>query len=444
MLHNRTSKALLCLILLFVLAIPAGIVSASSKNIANAQSSFVKYGPSNGSSVQSTGTVTIVWGSSSGATGYQYCYDTVNNSSCDNGWYSTSSTMATVSVYVGNTYYWQVRATGPGGSVDATGGWWSFNATTPPPPTPTPVPFGKSTPTNGATNQSPTLLTAWSSSPNAVRYEYCYDTSNNNNCDNASGWVNNGTQQWVYYYGLSLNTTYYWQVRAVDASNNIAYANNYTWWSFTVMPPTPTPTVTPIPPSFVKYGPSNGSSVMSSTIVWGSSYGATQYQYCYDTTNNNSCDTSWNSAGTNTYANLSISPNIFYYWQVRSINGSGVTTYADGSATSWWSFKMVPTPTPTPTTAPFGKSNPANGGTWHPGTSPLAWSAAGGATSYEYCLDTINNGSCDTTWIPTGTNQYVFVSGQTIGITYSWQVRAVVGGSYVYANSGSWWSFLTN
>lgn len=448
MLHKRTSKALLSLILLLVLAIPAGIVSASGRNIASAQSAFVKYGPGNGSSVQSTGTVTIVWGSSSGATSYDYCYDTVNNASCDNGWYWTTNTMATINVTVGTTYYWQVRANGSSGTVYANSGtWWSFTPVAAPPPTATPVPFTKSTPANGATGQSPTLITAWSSSPNAVRYEYCYDTSNNNNCDNPNGWVNNGTTQWVYYYNLALNTTYYWQVRAVDANNNIAYPNSYTWWSFTVMPPTATPTKTFTPtisPAFVKYGPGNGSTVSSSTIVWGSSSGASYYEYCIDTNNNNSCDTNWNYVGTSTIANLSLSLNVWYYWQVRATNGSGVITYANGSPTSWWSFRVVATPTPTPTTAPFGKSNPANGGTWHPGTSPLAWNSISGATQYQYCLDTINNGACDTSWVPTGTNTYVFLSGQTIGITYSWQVRAVVGGNYVYANSGSWWTFLTN
>lgn len=451
MLQKRTSKALLCLILLLVLVIPTGIAMASR----NAQSSFVKYGPSNGSSVQSTGTVTIVWGSSSGATSYEYCYDTINNSSCDNGWYyNSTNTIATLSsVSIGTTYYWAVRANGSSGTVYADGGsWWAFTPVTGPTPTFTPAPFAKSIPANGSTNQSLTVLTAWNSVPGATEYQYCYDASNNSNCDSGV-WTSTGTTQWVYYSGLAYSTTYSWQVRAL-VSGNYVYANSNGWWTFTTMAtptktftPTPTRTPTPVPPSpaFVKYGPSNGSSTTSSTIVWGSSYGVTQYQYCYDTTNNNSCDTSWVSNGTSTVAPLSgLTTNIFYYWQVRAINGSGVTTYADGSSTSWWSFKLIPTPTPTPTPAAFGKSNPANGGTWHPGTSPLAWSTASGATQYEYCLDTINNGACDTAWVSTGTNPYVFTSGQTIGITYSWQVRALVSGVYVYANSGSWWTFLTN
>ncbi len=443
MLRNRTLKVLLCLMLLLVIAIPVGIASASVNNAPDAQSAFVKYGPGNGTSLSSSN-VTIVWGSSSGATEYQYCYDTVNNSSCDSSWNSVgASTIASLTGLSNTTYYWQVRANGPGVTVYANGGtWWSFVVSVVP-PTATPLPFGKSTPVNGATNQAiSSLLLAWTASSGATRYEYCVDTSNNGSCDNA--WVSTGTNQFVFLSGLAYSTTYSWQVRAVNASNVITYANSGAWWSFiTGLAPTPTPTRTPTPlsPAFVKYAPGNGSTTYSPTIVWGSSFGVIQYQYCIDTSNNSACDTTWNSTGTTTMATLSgLTTNVPYYWQVRATNSSGVITYADGG--TWWSFTLVPTPTPSPTPLAFGKSNPQNGTVWSPG-SPLAWTASSGATQYQYCVDTVNNGVCDTAWVSTGTSTYAFVSFSS-NTSYSWQVRAISASGTVYANNGTWWTFTTN
>lgn len=446
MLHTRTFKVLLCLMLLLVLAIPAGIAAASvpaaGERVANAQSAFVKYGPSNGYLLASS-SVTLVWGTSSGASSYQYCYDTVNNNSCDSSWnYNGTSSMASISgLNTNTTYYWQVRANGPNGTVEANGGvWWAFTVTPTPTPTMTPAPFAKSIPANGATGQGLTTLTAWNSSPNAVRYEQCYDTINNGACDGT--WTSTGTTQYLYLNSLSYSTTYYWQVRAVDGSNNTTYANNGNWWSFTTLP---APTATPPDPAFFKYGPSNGATVSSGTVTfaWGTSAGVTQYQYCYDTINNNACDTSWISAGTNTTGSTGVLSVATYYWEVRAINGSGVITYADGG--SWWSLNAISTPTPTPSPAPFGKSTPSNGASGVSTSPVLAWSANSGAVSYEYCLDTVNNGVCDTGWVPRGSSLYVFPSTLQHGVTYSWQVRAIDSlGGITYANNGTWWTFTTN
>ena len=53
-----------------------------------------------------------------------------------------------------------------------------------------PVAFSKISPANGATNRPPSLTLSWAASTGATSYEYCYDTSNDNDC---SGWTNNGT-----------------------------------------------------------------------------------------------------------------------------------------------------------------------------------------------------------------------------------------------------------
>jgi len=63
-----------------------------------------------------------------------------------------------------------------------------------------------------------------------VSYEYCLDTVNNNACD--TGWISTGATRSVSRSGLSARTTYYWQVRAVNAVGS-TMANAGTWWRFT-------------------------------------------------------------------------------------------------------------------------------------------------------------------------------------------------------------------
>jgi hypothetical protein len=94
-----------------------------------------------------------------------------------------------------------------------------------------------------------------------------------------------------------------------------------------------------VPGSFSKASPLNAATNISTnpTLSWGTSSGATSYEYCYDSTNDNACS-SWTSTGTSANVALSgLSLGTTYYWQIRSINGTG-TTYADGSSTAFWSF----------------------------------------------------------------------------------------------------------
>ncbi len=93
------------------------------------------------------------------------------------------------------------------------------------------------------------------------------------------------------------------------------------------------------PSAFSKTGPANGSSgqPLSSTLNWGSSAGATSYEYCIDTSNDNACS-SWMSTGTATSAGLTGLPaTTTHYWHVRA-NNAGGSTYAGGSATAFWTF----------------------------------------------------------------------------------------------------------
>ena len=97
------------------------------------------------------------------------------------------------------------------------------------------------------------------------------------------------------------------------------------------------------PGAFGKVSPANGATGQSTSpnLQWGASSTAVSYEYCYDTTNDAAC-TSWTSVGANNSVSLSgLSTATTYYWQVRA-NNTGGTTYADGSASAFWSFTTVP------------------------------------------------------------------------------------------------------
>jgi hypothetical protein len=288
--------------------------------------------------------------------------------------------------------------------------------------------FNKSLPFNGATNQSTSPTLSWGISVGATSYEYCYDTTNDGAC---STWVNTGTTRSANLSGLLQNTTYYWQVRAVNSYGN-TYANGSetAYWSFKTGN---------FVGMFNKSLPTNGSTGQSTspTLTWGISVGATSYEYCYDTTNDGAC-TNWVDTGMTRSANLSgLNQNTTYYWQVRANNSFG-GTYANGSETAYWSFKTGLI------SGAFNKSSPFNGAKDQLTSLTLTWGISSRVTFYEYCYDTTNDGMCSN-WVNTGTTRSVSLSGLDLNTTYYWQVRAVNSFGTTYANGSetAFWSFKT-
>jgi hypothetical protein len=77
----------------------------------------------------------------------------------------------------------------------------------------------------------------------------------------------------------------------------------------------------------------------SPSLSWGTSAYSASYAYCYDTIDNDLCDTSWTTT-TGKAASLSgLNLNTQYYWQVQASNTSATVTGADGGA--WWSFTTL-------------------------------------------------------------------------------------------------------
>jgi hypothetical protein len=91
-------------------------------------------------------------------------------------------------------------------------------------------PFAKSGPPNGARGVGVPPALTWDPGSAATAYEYCIDTSPNDNCDTA--WINTGTATSAAPAGLNALTTYDWQVRAIHPGGT-TYADASTWWRFT-------------------------------------------------------------------------------------------------------------------------------------------------------------------------------------------------------------------
>jgi uncharacterized delta-60 repeat protein len=89
--------------------------------------SFSKVSPAHAGSAQPL-LATLTWQTNTSASNYDYCYDAINNGTCDGGWLSVAATSAQIGpLSGGTTYYWQVRAHNEVGTTEAnSGSWWSF------------------------------------------------------------------------------------------------------------------------------------------------------------------------------------------------------------------------------------------------------------------------------------------------------------------------------
>ena len=375
--------------------------------------SFNKLSPDDGQNPASF-TPTLSWEASTGADYYEYCYDTVDDGSCDswtNNGNVTSVTLPTLTA--GQNYYWQVRAVNILGltyAQDSISDYWLFVVGA------LPANFTKFTPVNGAENQATSLTLSWMESVGADSYAFCYDQSDDEACTN---WVGVDTSTSIPIYDLTPGATYYWQVKAVNTFGE-TLADDRTFWSFTVGE---------LPGAFSKSSPSNGAlgQLTSLTLEWGDSLGAASYEYCYALTTG--C-TGWVSTGTVTSAAISgLSYGATYYWQVRAVNTYG-ETLADGG--TYWSFTVGTLP------GAFSKISPADGAVDQLTGVTLSWETSAGATDYAYCYAT--SPGC-TSWVSVGTATSAGLSGLSYGATYYWQVRASNTLGDTLADGGAYWSF---
>jgi serine protease len=98
-----------------------------------------------------------------------------------------------------------------------------------------------------------------------------------------------------------------------------------------------TPPPPPAPGAFNKTSPANASTRVRRpvTLTWAASTGATNYQYCIDTSNDNACTANNWVTVTARSASPTLNGGVTYYWQVRAVNAGGTTNANNGT---WWRF----------------------------------------------------------------------------------------------------------
>lgn len=180
-----------------------------------------------------------------------------------------------------------------------------------------PISFTKSTPTNNATNQSTNITLTWAASTNATSYAYCIALTQ----AACTTWISTGTSTTATKRGLVHNTTYYWQVRAINDSGT-TLANTGLYWRFKVVLP---------PAAFNKTSPANNAKNQPTkvTLTWAASTRATSYEYCIALTQ--AACTKWKSVGSRRAVAVSgLAKGKTYFWQVRAKNAGGTVISSGG------------------------------------------------------------------------------------------------------------------
>jgi hypothetical protein len=315
-------------------------------------------------------TPTLSWNVANRATDYGYCIDTTDDDACtggDSGYIRVQDTSATPHLLPQTTYYWNIRAYNAFGFTTS-GTWQQFTTTTTTKDISSPITAGsvsmplqdahtgtmagmaddsalpgvlnKIAPTNGGVDQPTTVLLSWSEASEATSYGYCFDTTADNACDEGDerGFRRiAGTS--VRISGLELGTTYFWQVRAYNATGHIQ-ADGGQWASFTTAP------VSILPEDFTKLSPATGITNVGTTVdlTWSASPDAAGYGYCINQNPSYACeggDQGYIATPHTTVTVSDLKPGVIYYWQVRAYNAAGDYIPADGVG-QWANFTTAP------------------------------------------------------------------------------------------------------
>jgi uncharacterized repeat protein (TIGR01451 family) len=403
----------------------------------NPPAEFSKVTPAHLAAGVPTATAVLSWNVSTGGNAYEVCVGSAPGlCEASGGWVNVGSALqwaVTPALSAATTYWWQVRALGGNTPVQANGGqWWAFTTVSDPPPGP--GGFSKLTPPQGASGQPTSALSlTWGAAANATGYEVCLGTQNNL-CDVTGNWVSAGnTTNWTVNVALQPATTYWWQVRAVNASGQ-AQANDGAWWYFT------TATGAAAPEAFGKVAPANNAAgqPLNPALSWDPAGGATGYEICVGLLPGDCSKTGgWAGVGGTSYALSGLNYATTYFWQVKAVNAAG-QTMADGGV--WWRFTTENAPG-SPIGA-FGKVAPAQAATGVAMTGTLSWGAAENAARYTVCVGT-QPGLCDVmnhVEVFSPTVSLTLANAQP-GRTYWWQVFAYNDGNLRLADAGQWWAF---
>lgn len=350
------------------------------------------------SSVTTT-TATVSWAAVSGSvSGYRY---SINSGS----WVVLGNVLSVnlTGLAAGTAYTVQVEAID--GTGDGAPGSVSFST----------LPGTPGTPTASSITVSTATITWTAAAGTITGYQYSI---------NSSAWTSSGTGLSFSLTGLSPNTSYTFQVRAVGAGGYGA-ASSVSFTTLPVIPQVPgTPTITNI-------------AATTATATWTASSGATSYQYSLNS------GSTWTSTGASTTVNLTgLTPVTTYTIEVRAVNAGGASIVASASFTT---LHVTYTDTPTLKVGNYvyytGYGVAVSG--YNPAFGSLSPSTTTTGRTYIWLANTIN--------IATGTTAGNFeVSGFSsdpgIGwlqtLTVNGASRAGSSGLYSYSAGTATWQWL--
>ncbi len=280
-----------------------------------------------------------------------------------------------------------------------------------------------SAPLNGSANQSVSLTLSWNSVSGATSYALQTSTSSTFSILNQIGDIASTSHS---VSGLSIATTYYWQVGATNGTGAGPWSSV---WSFT------TANIAPVSP--VLSWPSNGSTGLQGVVYlsWasGSGGGATASYGIQVSTASAFSSFIANQTGIAANNGLSLSglaANTIYYWHANATNSGGTSLW---SAT--WTFATISSAP----SAPILSSPVNNAG--KVSTSPyLYWNASSTASSYTVQISTTTDFVSFSQ--ATITNIAFHEINLSINTVFYWRVSATNA-----AGTSPWssvWSFTTS
>jgi len=340
----------------------------------------------------SANSITVSWGSVTGATGYYIYHSITASGNYDSVGNSATTSYTNTSLSENTTYYYKVAAYNSGGTSTKSS-YVSATTLPNPPDTPTSV-----TATAIASSQ---ITVSWGSVAGASRYYIYRSTTAFGTYDSV------GTSATTSYANtdLSSGTAYYYKVAAYNSGGTGALSD-YAYAT----------TLLGVPTGVT----ATANSESSITISWSSVTSATGY-YIYRSTNGNAYDSVGTSA-TTSYTDTGLSSGTMYYYKVVAYN-SGET----GNQSSY-TYATTPPSVPTSVTAVANSVS----------SITVSWSSVTGATGYYI----YRSESADGTYAQVGT--YTTATSYTntylsSGTTYYYKVAARNNGgigtqsSYAYA-----------
>jgi len=400
-----------------------------------------------------SGSVTLSWSASSGATSYNFSVRDLSTNSLAVDAPGFSGTAYQVNLAAGRPFRWNIQACNNAGCSAYTAPLY-FRTPTEAAPTLLPAP-SLSTPSNGATGVATTPTFSWSSVSGANRYWLMVATSPGllptdpaaTTC--ASCVITqsvSGTSSVPSSGTLSVGVTYYWKVQAfVLTGSTVTQQGNYSGVS-TFTTQAAAPTLLPAPSLST---PSNGATGVPTTptFSWSSVSGANRYWLMVATspgllptdpaaTTCASCVITQSVSGTSSVPSSgTLSAGVTYYWKVQAfvLTGSTVTQQGNYSAVSTFTTQA---PAPTLLPAP-SLSMPSNGASDVSTGPSFAWSSVSGANRYWLMVATSPGllptdpaattcSSCVITQSVSGTSFTASSGMLSAGATYYWKVQAFV------------------